>query len=64
MAKRTGIGAYLPFASIGALNGGFSIREYDPDGEPRVPKIGDIIKIDGRFTRVNFSMKTKWQIYK
>lgn len=36
---------------------------YFTDGEPRIPKLGEIIKAFGKFTEVKSPSKTKKQIY-
>lgn len=42
---------------------GTAQRQYEPDGPPRIPKIGDVVELYGKLTRGIFTTKTKRQVY-
>jgi len=58
---------FLPFLLVEAMiNNEYATKhDYVPDGKPRVPKIGDIIKIEGvGFVKVKRVRHGKQQVYK
>lgn len=39
-------------------------ERYVPDGEPRIPRKGDVILIAGELVKLTYPLQTKRQVYK